>query len=136
MVLPTDDVVVALSDHTLIVQPERAKAQRDGEPGVDGTVVGDADGNGSPEPPEPEPTGPASKTRFFGSKELQPDRYAIDFKKVADEILAPLLSVDGATLKISVDIEVTAADGFDESKVRTVSENANVLKFDTADFEE
>ncbi len=136
LVLPTDNVVVALSDDTLIVQPERAKAQRDGEPGVDGTVVGDADGDGSPEPPAPEPAGPASKTRFFGSKELQPDRYAIEFKKVADEILAPLLSVDGATLKISVDIEVTAADGFDESKVRTVSENASVLKFDTADFEE
>ncbi len=40
------------------------------------------------------------------------------------------------TLKISVDIEAVAPDGFDDGKIRTVRENANFLRFDTAEFEE
>jgi len=40
------------------------------------------------------------------------------------------------TLKISVDIEAVAPDGFDEAKVRTISENAQTLKFETSEFKE
>jgi len=35
----------------------------------------------------PTSTPTAGKTRFFGSKRLQADRYASDFKKLADEVL-------------------------------------------------
>ncbi|MCB1549307.1 MAG: hypothetical protein KDJ41_15955, partial [Hyphomicrobiaceae bacterium] len=36
----------------------------------------------------------------------------------------------GARLDITIDIQATKPDGFDESEVRTIGENARVLKFD------
>jgi hypothetical protein len=127
-----------VTDATLIVRPEKARAQREAvvedptvEPGP-GPSTGAAPG---PVPP-PGPQAPPAKTRYFGSKPLQADRYALDFKKVADEVLAPLAATPGVTLKVSIDIEATAPDGFDDAKVRTVSENASTLRFEQSGFED
>lgn len=38
-------------------------------------------------------------------------------------------------LKITVEIEATRPDGFSDEKIRTIGENARVLKFDHSDFE-
>jgi hypothetical protein len=140
LVLPTDDVTVAVTDATLIVRPERAMAQRaadqPAEQAADGAeqpgVVVEP-GAGSQPGVDPEPAG---KTRFFGSKRLQADRFASDFKKLADEVLGPLGATPGVTLNVTVEIEATAPDGFDDAKVRTVSENAATLKFEEGGFEE
>ena len=136
--VPTDGVAVAITDATLIVRPERARAQRAAELPAEAP---DEPGRGpGPEPrpsplPGPDPQ-PPSKTRFFGSKRLQADRYASDFKKLADEILSPLGATLGVTLNVTVEIEAVAPDGFDDAKVRTVSENAATLKFEQNGFEE
>ncbi len=37
---------------------------------------------------------------------------------------------------MKVEIEAIDTDGFDEGKIRTVSENAQTLKFDQSGFEE
>jgi hypothetical protein len=137
LVLPTDGMTVTVTDATLIVRPERAKAQRAAEV-PDEPAVGPSPGPG-PEPgPGPQPPSPPTpgKTRFFGSKRLQADRYASDFKKLADEVLGPLGATPGATLTVTIEIEATAPDGFDDAKVRTVSENAATLKFEQSGFEE
>ena len=89
-----------------------------------------------PGPQPPSPRRPRGKTRFFGSKRLQADRYASDFKKLADEVLGPLGATPGVTLNVTIEIEATAPDGFDDAKVRTVSENATTLKFEQSGFEE
>ncbi|MBK8462833.1 MAG: DUF499 domain-containing protein [Nigerium sp.] len=78
---------------------------------------------------------PAAKTRFFGAKTLNSDKIALDFKNIAEEILAHLRNGD-TSLVVRIEIEATDASGFDEGKVRTVSENAKTLKFDQAGFEE
>ena len=85
--------------------------------------------------PAARPAKPA-KTRFFGSKALDPDRYAMDFKKISEEIIAHLASAPGAVLSVRIDIDASAADGFDDARMRTVSENATQLKFDQSAFEE
>ena len=139
LVLPSDNVPVSVTDATLIVRPEVALTQRtadeptaivtpkgDGEPAPAGGVVPVADG---------EPAAP-KRTRFFGSKRLQADRYAMDFKKLAEEVLGPLSAVAGAEVIVTVEIEARAPGGFDDAKVRTVSENANTLKFEQSGFEE
>jgi hypothetical protein len=77
-----------------------------------------------------------ARTRFFGSKRLQADRYASDFKKLADEVLGPLGAAPGVMLNVTVEIEATTPDGFDDAKVRTVSENAATLKFEQSGFED
>jgi hypothetical protein len=137
LVLPTDGLNVAITDTTLIVRPERATAQRAAAtPEI--TLVPPADGRGPeprPAPPGPAPAAPG-KTRYFGSKRLQSDRYASDFKKLAEEILGPLGTAPGVALNVTIEIEATTADGFDDAKVRTVSENAATLKFEQSGFED
>ena len=128
-------MTVAVTDSTLIVRPERASAQRAAELPVvspEGGSSGQRPGDEQEPPPDPA----QRKTRFFGSKRLQADRYATDFKKLADEVLGPLGATPDVTLNVTIEIEATAPIGFDDSKVRTVSENAATLKFEQSGFEE
>jgi hypothetical protein len=130
LVLPSDDIPVAVTDATLIVRPDRAAAQAASERRQATTEHAGTE----PQQVEPAPIEPVSDdprfTRFFGSKLLQSDRYATDFRKVAEEILAPLGSVPGVRLNVTIEIEAVAPEGFDDAKVRTVKENAATLKFD------
>jgi predicted AAA+ superfamily ATPase len=140
LVLPTDSIAVQVTDTTLIVRPEVANAQRDAEVASEPATTADG-ATGSTEPQPPAGVGePAQsillKTRFFGSKRLQADRYATDFKKLADEVLAPLSTTPGVDLTVTIEIEATAREGFDDNKVRTVSENATTLKFEQSGFED
>lgn len=77
----------------------------------------------------------ALKKRFYGVKTLNADKYAIDFRNIAEEIVTHLRE-PGTDLTVRIEIEATKLDGFDESAVRTVSENARTLKFDQSGFEE
>ena len=128
-----------MTDATLIVRPERAKAQRAAERAADRGDRRRERPDPDAGPPAPEPArrrrAAAGKTRFFGSKRLQADRYASDFKKLADEVLGPLGATPGVTLNVTIEIEATTPDGFDDAKVRTVSENAATLKFEQSGFE-
>ncbi|MET4135389.1 DUF499 domain-containing protein [Pseudarthrobacter sp. PvP090] len=142
LVLPGDKTSIAITDATLIVQPGVAIAQRAEETKP---VDNDPQKPPPPNPPyKPSPGGgepkvpylPPAKRRFFGSKVLSSDRYAMDFKKITDEVLSHLASMPGTELTVTIEIEATHTAGFDENKVRTVSENANTLKFDQAGFEE
>ncbi len=137
LVLPTEGMTVAVTDATLIVRPERAKVQRAAEvPDEPPVAAGPGEGSwpdaGAPQPSPPSP----GKTRFFGSKRLQADRYASDFKKLADEVPSPLGATPGVTLNVTIEIEATTTGGFDDAKIRTVSENAATLKFEQSGFEE
>jgi hypothetical protein len=146
LVLPSDERPNQVTDQTLIVRPEVAVAQRAAEapePAAGGGAGTEAAGGTADEGTLAHPSGESSqppwrprKTRFFASKRLSSDRYAMDFKHVADEVLAHLASVPGATVKITLEIEATAPDGFDESQARVVSENAATLKFEQSGFEE
>jgi hypothetical protein len=139
LVLPSDGITVAVTDATLIVRPERATAQRSEERAAVQAPSDPASSLGSEPGPskEPEPDAkPRGRTRFFGSKRLQADRYASDFKKLADEILTPLAATPGVRLTVTIEIEATTTDGFDDAKVRTVSENASTLNFEQSGFEE
>jgi len=142
LVLPTEGGSVAVTDTWLVVQPAAAVAQRAQELAEAGQETG-----GENRPPhekagftevEPGVYVPATPktTRFFGSKELNAERYALDFKKVAEEVLAHLAAAPGAKLTVRIEIEATSDQGFDEAKVRTVSENAKTLKFQQSGFEE
>ncbi len=128
------------ADSLLLVRPDVAQKQRSDEPGPAPTP--------SPEPepgPGPSPTpqpGPGPKvdvvwpTRFYGVKTLNSDKIALEFKNVADEVLAHLRSGENTSVTVRIEIEATDTEGFNESRVRTVSENARTLKFDQSGFEE
>lgn len=67
-------------------------------------------------------------------KTLSSDKIALDFKNVADEIIANLRE-QGIDLVVKIEIEAVDTNGFDENKIRTLSENAKTLKFDQSGFE-
>lgn len=127
---------------TLVVRPDLAKDQaepdggaedssgeRGGTEGTDGGGAGGGDGGSSP-------PGTATLTRFYASVDLDPLRLNRDFGKIADEVVSHLTGLVGADVKITVEIEATAGDGFPDGTVRTVSENAKTLKFKAHGFEQ
>ncbi|BBG03922.1 MULTISPECIES: Swt1 family HEPN domain-containing protein [Pseudonocardia] len=79
---------------------------------------------------------PTPMTRYFGAKELSSERYAGDFAKIAQEIIAQLAAVADVELEVRVEISARTPSGFDESKMRTIRENATVLNFSDSGFEQ
>jgi hypothetical protein len=138
LALPHASSFGQITDGTLLVSPEVALAQRDVEeaakrdtdPGPE--VVG-------PRPTQP-PVSPAVEkprnVRFFGVHKLDPERYARDWNRVAQEVLQHLAAVDGVQLEVRVEITARQPDGFPDDKVRVVTENAKVLKFEQFGFED
>jgi hypothetical protein len=45
-------------------------------------------------------------------------------------------SAPGVTLNVTIEIEATTPNGFDDAKARMVSENAATLKFEQSGFED
>lgn len=127
------------TDSLLIVHPDVAVKQRDAEDRA-------STGTSSNDPTVYEPSPPVKprvdvvhpnpKTRFYGVKTLNADKIAMDFKNIAEEVIAHLQADANTKLVVRIEVEATHTTGFDEGKVRTVSENARTLKFDQAGFEE
>lgn len=126
------------TDSLLLVRPDVAQQQRSDEPGPTPTPEPGPGPGPSPEP-GPSPTPPRPDyffTRFYGVKTLNSDKIALEFKNVADEVLAHLRAGENTNVTVRLEIEATDDTGFNESKMRTVSENARTLKFEQAGFEE
>lgn len=142
LVLPREEASIPINDSVLLVRPETAEGQRAGETrsgeGDDGEKDNATSGTGGLIPGDADTPGPAAapkKTRFFGVKTLSPDKYGSEFKKLADEVLIHLVGDPTTRVRLRVEIEAENDDGFDEARIRTVSENATQLGFDDADFE-
>ncbi|EIV91760.1 Swt1 family HEPN domain-containing protein [Frankia sp. QA3] len=142
--LPDEDKNAAptATDSLLLVRPDVAVQQRAAEvPTPDPEKRrNENDENDEKKPFKPDPGHRGvhhrePKTRFYGVKTLNSDKIALDFKNVADEIIANLRQ-DGTELVVKIEIEATKSTGFEEGQVRTVSENAGTLKFDQSGFEE
>ena len=100
---------------------------------TDGRAAGTTVANPSPVEPPTDENGASvvedELIRYFGSVKINPDRYSRDIGNVTREIIDQLVGT-GAELEITIDIQATKLDGFNETEVRTISENAQVLKFD------
>lgn len=150
--------IATLDESSLLIDREVAVAYREstaqppqptpdpggmgGEPGGSTTPAG---GSGSTVTPSPTPgstggTGTpaptATKKQFYGTISLDPVKAKMDFATIIDEVVQQFTAKLGVNVKISVEIEATSQDGFDESMQRTVKENCNVLRFNSAEFEE
>ncbi|GED97172.1 DUF499 domain-containing protein [Gordonia crocea] len=148
--LPRDAEAAHIVESTLIIKPPIAQAQRtdevkdygdgddgdkdsgdkDNEPQTDGA----GSNSGDPRPPSPGPAPDQPKTRYFGSVTLDPNLPAKAFNEIHAEVLQHL-SVAGASVQITLDIETTAPGGFPENVVRTVRENGATLRFTQNEFE-
>ena len=133
---------VVLDGRSLIVKPELAEAQLQREAAERAAATPTAEpGGGQPAPvPDAESaakSGPRPMRRFHGTVDLDASRPTPQFSQVAEEVVARLAGLPNARVRVRVDIEATAdSEGFTDATVRTVTENANTLKFTDVGFEE
>ncbi|MCI0664002.1 MAG: hypothetical protein L0220_23345, partial [Acidobacteria bacterium] len=86
-------------------------------------------------PPDPKPAPAPTPKRFHGSVTLDPTRVGRDAGRIADEVIAHLVGLVGAKVKITLEIEAEIPGGAPEHVVRTVTENSRTLKFTNQGFE-
>lgn len=70
----------------------------------------------------------ANRTHFFARAELNPLKAKMEFGNIFDEIIAQFSEKSGVTVHLSIEIDATATEGFDENLQRSVNENSKVLK--------
>ena len=75
-------------------------------------------------------------TRFYGTLELDPVSASMDFAKVMNEVVQHFTAKYGSQVTISVEVNASHPEGFDEHVQRTVKTNCGVLKFRGYEFEE
>lgn len=129
----------AATDSLLLVRPDTAAKQQEAETEAPSDTPSNQPVDNQPQTPtKPRVDAISSnaKTRFYGVKTLNADKIAMDFKNIAEEVIAHLRADVNTNLVVRIEIEATDMTGFDEGKVRTVSENAHTLKFDQFGFEE
>ena len=72
---------------------------------------------------------------FHGSVKIDGERVVKETGRVVMEVLEHLSVLPGAEVHLTLEMRVSVPDGVKEDAVRTVSENAKTLKFQTFSFE-
>ena len=85
---------------------------------------------------EPPSQGAGKPTRFHGTVKLHPLTVSSEVVQVSREVVQHLTSLLGSDVEIVVEIHAKNGNGFNESLIRTVSENCRTLRFDSHGFEE
>ena len=118
----------------------RASAKRTGVSPAQTSLIGEQTPCGDPS----EATGasvnvPASSplnSRFFLNAKLDYTRVNRDVNKVVEEIVQPLMRVEGGEIELTLEVSFRAPSGIPSSTVRAVSENCVTLKIDNFGFDE
>jgi hypothetical protein len=58
-----------------------------------------------------------------------------DAGKIAEEVIAHLVGLQGSTVQVTLEIEAEIPGGAPDNVVRTVTENSRTLKFTSQGFE-
>lgn len=129
----------------LIVKPEVARKQLEAETAVqtpvatpDGRLDEDFELTGpNTAPADGEAATPTRQLRrFHGSVALDPARVGRDAGRIAEEVIAHLSGLVGATVKVTLEVDAEIPSGASDHVVRTVTENSRTLKFTSQGFEE
>lgn len=73
--------------------------------------------------------------RFHGSVALDATRLGRDAGRIAEEVIAHLFGLEGANVRVTLEIEASLPNGVSDQVVRIVTENARTLRFDAQGFE-
>jgi SNF2 domain-containing protein/uncharacterized protein DUF499 len=108
-----------------------------GQPAPAGAAAA-AGGSPSPSDNPPAPTQPRKSRRFYGSVELDMVRPVKAFDAVLNAVVMELQRTQGAKVKLTLEIEAVADEGFSDNDVSVVRDNARQLKFkpESTGFEE
>lgn len=119
----------------LIVREEEARRQLDEEAAaVPRPTSGLLSQPASPvQGPSPvtvsEPVGPTKPRRFYGSVDIDMVRPVKSFDAILNAVVMELQRTPGAKVTLTLEIEATASEGFEEGDVSVVRDNARQLRF-------
>lgn len=134
-VMDAESVVVKADVAFRQLQVDRDRSEKGLEATTPGAGVKEQGAPSGLTAPNVEPTLPPQAVRFYGRTKLEPVRLLRDMGEISDAIVQQLGRDSGAQISITVEIEASSADGFDEDVRRTVTENARTLKFESHEFE-
>lgn len=131
-------VTITTDSTGLLVKPDVARRQMEAElkpePPPPGTDTPPAKpGDKTPGTPPPAPA--VKLKRFHGTAKLDATRAGRDASRIADEVLAHLVSQPGSETTVTIEIEAKLPQGAPDQLVRTVTENSRTLKFTSHGFE-
>lgn len=72
---------------------------------------------------------------FYMSVKLDNTRVIRDLQKYLDEVIIHLNTTDNCEVKLSLEVEAFAENGFQQGAIRTISENCRTLRVDNFGFE-
>ena len=103
-----------------------------------GTPSGSMPQPANPGPVVAAPIAPGKPRRFYGSVELDMVRPVKSFDAILNAVVMELQRTHGAKVKLTLEIEAEASDGFADSDVSVVRDNARQLRFkpESTGFEE
>ena len=114
-------------------QAARAKALDGGRTGVSDRVDDEPEGKTQADPTDE--SGPTTPTRYYGRVTVGAERWTRTAADIAEAIVNQLSQAEDAKISVTIEVEATADDGFDDGVQRTITENAATLKFNDSDFE-
>ena len=127
-----EPVQASAEGRALLVRSAVAAAQRAREAGPGAASERSAGRPVTPPPAEPRPQGPS---RYHATVALDPARLGAEARRIADEVLAHLAALPGATVKVTLEIDAQIPAGAPDPVVRTVGENGRTLGFAGRGFE-
>ena len=119
-------VPVVIDSESLIVAPQVAEKNRP-EPPPESS--GEKTTQDPVKPDSTKPVKDDKPTRFFGTVMISTERPARDIHQVIEGIVEQLTSIPDSDVNIKLEITAEVPAGLDNSKVRTLVENANTLGF-------
>ncbi|OGQ97428.1 MAG: AAA+ family ATPase [Deltaproteobacteria bacterium RIFOXYD12_FULL_57_12] len=131
--------LLAADSSGLLVKPGQARIQLDQEivepPNEPEGPSGPGPGGDPPGSPPPDPLRSTQLKRFHGTVTLDPTRVGRDAGRIAEEVIAHLSGLVGASVKVTLEVEADIPSGAPDHVVRTVTENSRTLKFTSQGFE-
>jgi len=129
-------VTVTTGSTGLLGKPDVARHQMEAEVKIELPGPGPVPPKlGEKIPSNPPPKPEAKLKRFHGTANLDPTRAGRDASRIADEVLAHLVSQPGSEVTVTIEIEASFPQGATPQLVRTITENSRTLKFTSHGFE-
>ncbi len=116
-----------LSDDGLVVR--RSAAEAAAAPKTVPAPVGAAGSSTTSSPPTGALPPTCPPKRFYGSVEIDPSRPVKSFEAILNAVVVELQRTPGAQIKLTLEIEGTAPNGFSDTDVGVIRDNAKQLKF-------
>jgi predicted AAA+ superfamily ATPase len=115
----------------VLVKPELARRQLEAE----GESTAESEEEAEEQEAGAEAEANGMPKRFYGSVTLDPVRAGRDAGEIAENVIQHLSGLEGADVEVRLEVQAKIPQGAPDDVVRTVTENAQTLKFDEHGFE-